>query len=426
MKLCIVASGNFFSTYGGGQVYVQRLVDELLQQGKDLAIDLSIVSFHDTFPMVAREKQYREAPLYELHPFGDLEPLLRQIAPDVVHAHGEKKRVARCCQVLQIPCLVTAHHGGIVCPAGALLDATESICARSASLAHCLPCYLHNIRSGRYWYPLLKRISPQRQLRWGCLLRNKPFIPFVTPIGQATLSISEKLEQWRQLADDASLFVSPSHALALALLRNGARSENITVLPHGVTLPTEIPQKETFATGAAVKFYYVGRLCHIKGIHILLDAFHRLTYKPIELHIIGTATGKADQRYTRRLQRRYRRDHRIVWHGKIAPADVASLSRAYHCLVHPAICMEAFGLDIAEALSQGHHVIATRCGGAEMQIDESKLPWLVEPNDSNALFRALDWYVKYGYTCHEAHRITSLHNHAKALAHIYHHITYRP
>ena len=32
MKLTIVASGDFFSDYGGGQVYVRNLVDELVRR----------------------------------------------------------------------------------------------------------------------------------------------------------------------------------------------------------------------------------------------------------------------------------------------------------------------------------------------------------------------------------------------------------
>ena len=37
MKLFQIASGDFFSTYGGGQVYVKNIVDEMIRQGLDVA-----------------------------------------------------------------------------------------------------------------------------------------------------------------------------------------------------------------------------------------------------------------------------------------------------------------------------------------------------------------------------------------------------
>jgi glycosyltransferase involved in cell wall biosynthesis len=54
-------------------------------------------------------------------------------------------------------------------------------------------------------------------------------------------------------------------------------------------------------------------------------------------------------------------------------------------MIHPAISMEIYGLNIAETLALGIPVIATRCGGAEMQVRDGKNGYLVEPNDVEAL-----------------------------------------
>ena len=47
--------------------------------------------------------------------------------------------------------------------------------------------------------------------------------------------------------------------------------------------------------------------------------------------------------------------------------------------------MEIFGLNIAEALALGKPVLASRCGGAEVQIHDGVNGWLVEPNDPKAI-----------------------------------------
>jgi len=58
-------------------------------------------------------------------------------------------------------------------------------------------------------------------------------------------------------------------------------------------------------------------------------------------------------------------------------------------MVHPTICLEVFGLNIAEALAAGKPVISTRCGGAEMQVKDGVNGLLVEPNDAMALAGAM-------------------------------------
>jgi len=73
----------------------------------------------------------------------------------------------------------------------------------------------------------------------------------------------------------------------------------------------------------------------------------------------------------------------LVWQNTI---------KDFQCLVHPTICLEIFGLDIAEALVQNKFVIATRCGGAEMQIVEGSNGWLVKPNDAKEMQTAMQRY----------------------------------
>mgnify|MGYP002333221963 FL=1 len=105
----------------------------------------------------------------------------------------------------------------------------------------------------------------------------------------------------------------------------------------------------------------------------------------VELHLIGGAGNKGERRYMAQLQRKYKKDSRIIWHGKVEPEQVFDEIKNLHVLVLPSICLEIFGLNISEALAMGKPVLATRCGGAEMQIENGVNGWLVEPNDAKAL-----------------------------------------
>lgn len=392
MKILQVGAGDFFSTYGGGQVYVKNLVDAMIDKGADLAV----VSFVGGTAEPA-EKDYRGIKLVEV-PAAESEELLentiREIAPDVIHAHSMKHLVCRIGRRLNVPVVVTSHHGGILCPAGTRLDCRDEICHRQVNHKDCLSCVLRNTRTGlRWWYPFIKYLPENTYLKLGRFLRSKPFVPFVTPIGGAALAIRNKQEQWREIAERCTVMVAPCREIAEAMVSNGLDRAKMKVITHGIPLPKERPSYPPIVN-ERVKFYYVGRICYVKGIHTLLDAFSRVDNPDIELHLIGGAGNKHERRYMERLQKKHSSDKRIVWHGKIAPEAVFEATRNYH-VSSSAAFLEAFGLNIAEALALGKPVLATRSGGGEMQIEDGVNGWLVPTNDADAMAERMKWIAEH-------------------------------
>ena len=388
MNVCIVASGDFFSDYGGGQVYVRNIVDELALHSD---ISTTVISFNKNIqPSV---KDYHGISVYQVNSEESLRDALKQLNPDVVHANGEKLLTSRVCKQLNIPCIVTAHHGGIVCPAGTLLNTDDEICQIPADYCHCLKCYLRHTPTGLFWYPLLKRISKKRYIKLGNRLKRLPFIPFLSPIGETGMIVIKKLQDWQELSANTTHFIAPSNAIAEALQRNGCQKEKISVIPHGIPNSEFRISNFTIHNSQLIKFYYVGRINYVKGIHILLKAFSSIDNPNIELHLIGGAGNKSEQRYESKLKRKYRHDKKIVWHGKLPFEQMTELIKEYHCLIHPAIYLEVFGLIISEALAQHKYVIATRCGGPEMQIHSENEGILVKPNDTEQLATAIKKYI---------------------------------
>lgn len=393
MNLCIVSSGDFFSDYGGGQVYVRNVVDAFIAKKQTWDLQISVISCPPKNDINATKKDYFGIPVYEISPQGDIKSLLYKIHPDIVHANGEKLVIAKACKNIGIPCVVTAHHGGIVCPAGTLLDSKDRICNIPADYIHCLKCYLHNTPTGICWYPVLKHCNQEKIIRFGIWLKKKPFVPFLSPIGETGMIVSEKLKAWKELAENATHFIAPSNAIAEALKRNGCPTEKITIIPHGIPFnPSFNPQLSTLNSQHSI-FYYVGRINYVKGIHLLLKAFSEIKNNKLEMHLIGGAVTKSEKRYMKHLQRKYRFDHRIIWHGKIPFDQLEDVIKDFQCLVHPAIYLEVFGLNISEALVKHKYIIATRCGGPEMQIHNESEGLLVNPNDSDALKNALSQYI---------------------------------
>ena len=426
MKLLQVASGDFFSTYGGGQVYVKNIVDEMIRQD----LNVSVLSFVNKDIAFAKH-DYEGIPLWEignLATVANIEDLLRTISPDVIHAHSQKALFASLGKSLGIPVVITAHHGGILCPAGALMNAEECICETSLSHKNCLKCCLANIRTGRSWYPVMKLLPQKCYLQFGKILQKLPSIPFITPIGGTAFSIKRKINEWQTICDNATAIIAPSNAIAKAMCRNGLSREKVKVIPHGIPKNTQFSHnknnKESIIVSKqeTIRFFYVGRICRVKGVHILLKAFSSITNSSkAELHIIGGAGNNSEERYMQSLKQRYKSPN-IVWHGKVHADKVFDTIKDYDVMVHPTICMEIYGLNIAEALTMNKPVLATRCGGAEMQIVEGVNGWLVEPNDMLSLRRKMEKITIEGVTINTEslhQNVVDIKEHVKDLIQVY-------
>lgn len=382
MKILQIASGDFFSTYGGGQIYVKNIVDEWIRRQQNV----TVISFVSTSTGI-KKRNYQNIDLFEVGSCeaSELKDLIHTISPGIIHAHSQKALTTQIGQELHIPVVITAHHGGILCPAGALMNRKDTICHTKISHRQCLGCCLRNIYSGTYWYPFMKLLPQTIYLKIGKLLEKMPFLPFITPIGKVALSIDRKQKEWKIIAEKCTCMIAPSHAIEEAMIRNGLCKEKIIVTPHGIPLPAKkalplsIPKEQ-------IKFFYVGRICYVKGIHVLLEAFNQLSnQETAELHLIGGTGNKTEKQYMKHLQKKYASNKNIIWHGKVNPDKIYNMIQEYHIQIHPTICLEVFGLNIAEALAMGKPVLATRCGGAEMQIEDEINGWLINPNDTTAL-----------------------------------------
>lgn len=407
MKLCIIASGDYFSSYGGGQIYVKNLVQSLKERGHDVSvISLSVESVDQPITdermvdgvdviqlKVSKNSLHVSQPL-EFQPFllDALRRVIDEIRPDVVHAHGWKYATTKVCDALGVPYVITSHHGGIVCPNGMLLNNHDAICSVDVSMKNCLSCALHFVPAGDLFAPLISRLPEKSALDIAQFLKSRKNIPYVSPAFQTPLGIADKQAQLKSLQGLHVNIIAPSRAIASALKRNGIADDKITVIPHGITPLTQEPL-ELGLPDRPVRFGYVGRVAYAKGLHVLISALKLLPKKEhYELHIYGEGANKNEKRYAAGLQKETQ-DMPVIWHGKIDNSQVQKAYQSFDVMVHPTICLEVFGLTLLESLSSGRPVIATRCGGPEDFMEDGVDGFLVEPNDADQLAQAIKKFV---------------------------------
>jgi len=183
-------------------------------------------------------------------------------------------------------------------------------------------------------------------------------------------------------------FIAASRALRDSMTDFAGHAEKCRLIPIGVDAAI------FHAQGRAVKqgqILYVGRFQPVKGVDVLLRAFHRCTARQQGARLVlvgGSLYNSKEERDTRELAQELQLTDQVEFRGALPPEQVAQAMRESAFLVSPSR-RESFGTVLAEALACGTPVLATRCGGPE-DIVNDEVGRLVAPDDVDALAAGLD------------------------------------
>jgi spore coat protein SA len=171
---------------------------------------------------------------------------------------------------------------------------------------------------------------------------------------------------------------------------------------------------------------FVGRLSPEKGVHHLIEAFHRVLerFPEARLRLVGGASavplelliGLSDEPHVRALQVFYQNGgngtkdlylaflkkqagqeigKRIIFEGNVTHDQVGAYYESATVVVNPSLS-ESFGNSLIEAMMHGLPVVATRVGGMTYTVDNGRTGLLVDAADPQALAKAIcevlqDW-----------------------------------
>ncbi len=132
-----------------------------------------------------------------------------------------------------------------------------------------------------------------------------------------------------------------------------------------------------------------GRITRWKGHHVLIEAMAKLGRPDIFCVLIGSDQGRTE--YREELETAIKEKNlggqiRIINHCDDMPAAYMVSTVVVSASTDP----EGFGRIPVEAQAMGRPIIATDHGGAQETIIRNETGWLIPPNDSDALARAID------------------------------------
>jgi glycosyltransferase involved in cell wall biosynthesis len=197
---------------------------------------------------------------------------------------------------------------------------------------------------------------------------------------------------------DKIITVSKENAKVLKSLYP-ARAKKIKVIHNGIDTTWWRSQNLRFTDkdreGIKTKIFHahadtlilicIAELHKRKGQEYLIKALPSLVAQYTNLKLVLVGEGPDRNRLTR-LVRKLDLEHHVTFTGK--QNNVAPLLKASNIFVLPSV-REAFGLVLAEAMITPLPVVASRVGGIPELVEDGKTGVLVEPEDSEALRKAL-------------------------------------
>ena len=318
--------------------------------------------------------------------------LLVEVAPDLVHFNhliGLSVGLPEVTWTARVPQMTTLHDFWHVCARVNLQDWRGRPCGGPLQGGDCYRCVTGSARTFRLRARVLSLgksvmgLSLRRRFRrWGWL----PSASSVTASTGTRQDFDLRRRRFASALSRSAVLLTPSRFVANAYRANGLQDVPMEVLPLGV----ERGQSHTQHVGFPDRIHvgYIGPLIPAKGFDILLDAFERLQDPRFRLLVFGR--DDVDPNFTRRIQRRIKRDQRIVIKGPFQPAEREQIYSQLDLVVIPSRVPETFSLVAREALLSGKPVFASDIGALPEVIRSGVNGVLFAPGDSGALSAHLD------------------------------------
>lgn len=163
-------------------------------------------------------------------------------------------------------------------------------------------------------------------------------------------------------------------------------SHEVLIPGSGVNL--ELNRYEEYPVEDTIKFLFVARIMHEKGIDVLTDAMKVLKEKHsnLELHVVGAY----DENYKDKMQA-WERDGIVIYHGE--QKDVHPFMKKCHALIHPSFYLEGMSNVCLEAAATGRPVITTDMPGCRDTVEDGKTGFVCQPDDVDSLVSSIEKFL---------------------------------
>lgn len=312
----------------------------------------------------------------------EIEKAFRTIKPTLIHSNMQEGYELEAAKNLGIPAMTTIHINTVICPSydPGLLTPENNICDGKIG-KKCISCCYNRLPLPHLSKAIFSLTSKKLRERLSRFF-NKHWTLYFTALFNIERDIQTRKNYLKLLSYGHPI---AANKYLYGILKN--YSIEPILLPHGIKPRNRIPMPPM---DGKIKFYYMGRIGNGKGLLLLIDAFKNIDPDTYEMHFMGYPI--VDSRLNRRHFEKFQEELKKIngfYHEPMPNDELEKRVKDWHVMIHPAVYHEVYGIAIAEALSMGRPVLATKCKGSEMQIEDGKNGWLVECNDKDAMTTAI-------------------------------------
>jgi glycosyltransferase involved in cell wall biosynthesis len=333
MKIMFFGTAYFPNEFGGGEVCMRILANELVRMGHNVAVVALDSEYSETFVDGVKVFRAPIANLYLTHRPNEkhgvfskliwhtidvwnpvacrrVENIIKTFQPDIVHTQvlsGFSCAIWRFVKKLQIPVIHTLHDFYLICPKGTPYK-NNRYCGNK-----CLICNLFS--------------APKR-----LMCRNVDHV------------------------------IGVSHFVLRQHLKNGFFKEKYSSVIYNPNLPSSASMPDVLPFSSEIEAFHIGYISRLesrKGIEILMQACDslELPFPMIKLYIAGEGA----MEYELLLKAKAERSRiKTIFLGKVDPHRLYS---QVHLVVVPSQLQETLGRIPMEAFSYGLPVVSTPFGG---------------------------------------------------------------
>jgi glycosyltransferase involved in cell wall biosynthesis len=253
--------------------------------------------------------------------------------------------------------------------------------AHAASRIGAIPDGMRVIADGLAYGVLDTVVSEQaRRLRWVALVHH----PLHLETGLAPCHREQLRESEARALGFARRVVVTSPRTVRDVEALGVPADRIAVVEPGTDPCARMPTASPAGRAGPVTLLTVATVTPRKGHALLLEALAGLTTLDWRLHCVGSLTrDAATAARVQAMSQALRLAERVVWHGEVDAATLASHLAAADLLVLPSL-HEGYGMVVAEALAAGVPVLCSDAGALGETLPK-EAGWCVPTGDVPAL-----------------------------------------
>lgn len=253
---------------------------------------------------------------------------------------------------------------------------------------------LLKIVSGLYYYIKIPKNSV-------LIMSNASFLNFIIPVYLGRIwknhyyflivhhlvQDEKKSVLRKKLEDDfikkANTIITVSNTTRKRLKDLNLNLKNIEVFTPGIDKVNSTAKSKE--DSSVIRLLYVGSIEKRKGLLYLIDAIKLITFKNIELNIVGEELNSKDyyQMILVKIKESGFKD-KINLLGKITKEELNRLYNESYIFIFPSL-WEGYGMVVAEAMTHGLPVISSKIPSVEEIIDDGVNGLLVEVKNSDQI-----------------------------------------